>query len=66
MGRSFWPHVTGQSATVHMPGDTAGWEQNGAGTLIRGGYKLFRDVDNEGSVRPWELYNHRGRPRGDP
>ena len=57
VGRSFWPHVTGQSATVHMPGDTAGWEQNGAGTLIRGGYKLFRDVDNEGSVRPWELYN---------
>ena len=27
-GRSFWPHLTGQSSTVHLPGDTAEWETN--------------------------------------
>ncbi len=56
VGRSFWPHLTGQSATVHLPGDTAGWEADGSGALIRGDYKLFSDVDGNGVVTPWELY----------
>ncbi len=57
MGRSFWPHLTGQSSTVHLPGDTAGWESGGAGALIRGDYKLINDVDRDGMVTPWELYD---------
>ena len=57
VGRSFWPHLTGQSATVHMPGDVAGWEEGGAGALIRGDYKLFSGLDGDGAVTPWELYN---------
>ena len=56
-GRSFWPHLTGQSATVHLPEDTAGWKADGSGALIRGDYKLFSDVDGNGVVTPWELYN---------
>ena len=29
VGRSVWPHLTGASATVHLPGDTAGWRGGG-------------------------------------
>ena len=36
IGRSFWPHLTGESATVHLPTDVAGWEREGFGALIRG------------------------------
>ena len=57
VGRSFWPHLTGQSTTVRMPGDVAGWEEGGAGALIRGDYKLFSGLDGDGAVTPWELYN---------
>ena len=56
-GRSFWPHLTGQSATVHLPEDVAGWEESGAGALIRGDYKIYNALDSNGAVTPWELYN---------
>lgn len=57
VGRSFWPHLTEESATVHLPGDVAGWEEGGAGALIRGDYKLFSDLDGGDVATPWELYN---------
>ena len=40
-----------------MPGDVAGWEESGAGALIRGDHKLFSGLDGNGAVTPWELYN---------
>ena len=55
-GRSFWPHLTGRSATVHLPADTAGWEQDGGGALIRDGYKIIREALRDGAAAPWELY----------
>ena len=57
-GRSFWPHLTGESAVVHPPTDTAGWTGGAEGALIRGDYKLInRDLGGGKGVTPWRLYN---------
>jgi arylsulfatase len=40
-GRSFWPHLIGERASVHLPTDTAGWAQGDGGALIRGDYKII-------------------------
>ncbi|MFL2554687.1 MAG: sulfatase-like hydrolase/transferase [Candidatus Rariloculaceae bacterium] len=57
-GRSFWPHMTGVSDTVHLPGDTVGWSQGERGALIRGDYKII-NVPPGRSVEKtvWQLYD---------
>ncbi len=58
VGRSFWPHLTGESATVHLPDDTAGWVQGDIGALIRGDHKIInRAPAGTTGVTPWQLYN---------
>jgi len=59
-GQSFWPHLTGDSPTVHSPDDTAGWTAgSGHGALIRGDYKLINDRLPRGGtgVTVWRLYD---------
>jgi arylsulfatase len=58
VGRSFWPHLTGESATVHLPGDTAGWAQGDVGALIRGDYKIINQVPTDATgATAWQLYD---------
>ncbi len=57
-GRSFWPHLTGESATVHLATDVAGWVQGETGALIRGDYKIINQAAPAGmGSTPWRLYN---------
>ena len=57
-GRSFWPHLTGESATVHLATDSAGWTQGDTGALIRGDYKIINQAAPAGmGSTPWRLYN---------
>ena len=63
IGRSFWPHLTGESETVDLPTDVAGWEREGFGAQIRGDYKLLSEPrEDETDVISWELYNIREDP----
>ena len=58
LGRSFWPHLRGQTATVHLPTDTAGWAQGERGALIRGDYKIINQAAAGGmGAVAWRLYN---------
>ena len=60
LGRSFWPHLTGQSADVHSPGDTVGWSRGAGGALIRGDYKIINTPAAGGigmGTASWRLYN---------
>ncbi len=64
LGRSFWPHLTGQSETVHPPTDAVGWVRgSSSGAVIRGDYKIINDVElgpTQGlgqSSGAWRLYN---------
>ena len=61
LGRSFWPHLTGETAEVHAPGDTVGWSRGGGGgALVRGDYKLINTPAAGGRGTPntaWRLYN---------
>ncbi len=58
-GRSFWPHLTGRTETVHQPTDVVGWTQGNGGALIQGNYKIVRQQVPGGAVtpEPWRLYN---------
>ena len=61
LGRSFWPHLTGETAEVHAPGDSVGWSRGGGGgALVRGDYKLINTPAAGGMGTPntsWRLYN---------
>ena len=62
VGRSFWPHLTGRSDTVHLPTDAAGWVQNDGGALIRGDYKIISEIvrqeaSDANTENVWKLYN---------
>ena len=56
-GRSFWPHLTGASDTVHLPTDTAGWSQGDGGALIRGDYKVINTAPGGMGTTGWRLYD---------
>ena len=56
-GRSFWPHLTGRTETVHEPTDVVGWVQGNGGALIRGAYKIVRQQVSGGTPAPWSLYD---------
>ncbi|MDG2316983.1 MAG: sulfatase-like hydrolase/transferase [Gammaproteobacteria bacterium] len=67
VGRSFWPHLTGRSETVHLPTDTAGWAQNDIGALIKGDYKIInepfhQETSDENTENSWRLYNINNDP----
>jgi len=67
IGRSFWPHLTGRSETVHLPTDTAGWAQNDIGALIKGDYKIInepfhQETSDENTENSWRLYNINNDP----
>jgi len=50
--------LKGESATVHLPTDTAGWDGGDEGVLIRGDYKLInQEIAGGRGVTPWRLYN---------
>ena len=57
LGRSFWPYLTGESSTVHLPTDTAGWVQGDRGALIRGDYKIVSLAAPGMGRTPWRLYD---------
>ena len=58
LGRSFWPHLTGESADVHSPSDTVGWSRGAGGALIRGDYKIINTPAAGGmGTTSWRLYN---------
>ena len=59
VGRSAWPHLTGESAAVHPPTAATGWTQNATGALIRGSYKIINQRHPGGGmgVGPWQLYD---------
>ena len=58
LGRSAWPHLTGQAATVHAPTDAVGWSGGRGGALIRGDYKLINAPAPGGmGLTPWRLYD---------
>ncbi|NIW23924.1 MAG: sulfatase-like hydrolase/transferase [Gammaproteobacteria bacterium] len=59
-GRSMWPHLKGESATVHTATDAAGWTLRDAGALVRGSHKII-NVPSPGSEgvtqTSWRLYD---------
>ncbi len=64
LGRSLWPHLTGQSDTVHPPTYAVGWVRGeSTGAVIRGDYKIINDIElgpTQGlgmASGPWRLYN---------
>ena len=58
LGRSFWPHLTGESADVHSPDDAVGWSRGAGGALIRGDFKIINTPAAGGmETTPWRLYN---------
>ena len=58
IGRSAWPHFTGNAPTVHSETDTVGWRFLGGGALIRGRHKIV-NLPRPGflGVTPWQLYD---------
>jgi len=58
-GRSFWPHLTGASETVHPSADTAGWMLNDGnrGALIRDNHKIINVVPGGMGATAWQLYD---------
>jgi len=58
VGRTAWPHLTGQASTIHLPTDSAGWTSSDGGTLIRGDYKIInRPAIGAMGSTPWRLYD---------
>ena len=59
LGRSFWPHLTGESADVYSSSDAVGWSRGTGGALIRGDYKIINTpaAGGMGAETPWRLYN---------
>jgi arylsulfatase A-like enzyme len=58
LGRSLWPHLTGQADVVHGDNYSVGWSGGGGGALIRGVYKLINtSAPGERGTTEWRLYN---------
>jgi len=59
VGRSAWPHFTGQAPDVHAPTDSAGWVSvRAGGALIRGTYKIINEPPpGDTEETPWRLYD---------
>lgn len=59
LGRSFWPHLTGETTAVYAPDDSVGWSRGDGGALIRGDYKIINTpaAGGMGAATPWRLYN---------
>ena len=59
VGRSAWPHFTGQEPEVHTQADSAGWTSvRGSGALIRGNHKVINDPPpGLTEPTPWRLYD---------
>jgi arylsulfatase len=58
VGRSAWPHLTGQASTIHLSTDSAGWAGGDDGALIRGDYKIInRPPPGSMGTTPWRLYD---------
>ena len=59
VGRSAWPHFTGNAPAVHAPTDSAGWVSvRAGGALIRGNYKIINEPPPGGTEEtPWRLYD---------
>ena len=58
LGRSAWPHLTGQAESVHDENYAVGWVSGGGGALIRGDYKLINTpLLTERGTTDWRLYN---------
>ena len=59
VGRSAWPHFSGEASSVHSQTDSAGWGSNrGGGALIQGNYKVINESPPGGTeTTPWRLYD---------
>ena len=59
VGRSAWPHFTGNAPDVHAPTDSAGWVSvRTGGALIRGTYKIINEPPPGATEEtPWRLYD---------
>ena len=58
LGRSLWPHLTGQADVVHDEDYSVGWSNGGGGALIRGDYKLINTLPpGQQGTTDWRLYN---------
>ena len=60
LGRSFWPHLTGETTDVYSPNDSVGWSRGAGGALIRGDHKIINTPAAGGiaaGMTPWRLYN---------
>lgn len=71
LGRSVWPNLTGESATVHGDDSSAGWTGGGAsfdgplGAIIKGRYKLTNQpspVPRGAAATEWQLYDLEADP----
>ncbi|MBH98682.1 MAG: arylsulfatase [Rhodospirillaceae bacterium] len=64
IGRSFWPHLRGDTDVVHLPTDSAGWVQNNRGALIRGNYKIISQANSQlnSETGQWQLYDLESDP----
>jgi arylsulfatase len=57
-GRSAWPYLNGETDTVHLPTDSAGWVQGELGALIKGNYKITNQrVPGVDGPLSWQLYD---------
>jgi arylsulfatase len=58
LGRSAWPHLTGQTDSVHGETYSVGWSEGAGGALTRGDYKLINTppLGQQGTT-DWRLYN---------
>lgn len=58
LGRSAWPHLTGQVDAVHGDDYSVGWSNGRNGSLIRGDYKIINTAaPGAQGVTDWRLYN---------
>jgi len=56
-GVSAWPHLTGQSDTVHQ-GTSAGWAGSRGAALVKGNYKIIKEAPRARQAEvDWRLYN---------
>ncbi len=58
LGRSAWPHLTGQADSVHGDTYSVGWSDRDGGALIHGNYKLINTLPpGQQGTTDWRLYD---------
>ena len=58
LGESLWPHLTGQTPSVHSDSYAAGWSNGNGGSLIRGDYKIINTLPpGQQGIGEWHLFN---------